>query len=360
MPKINILLCGGGTGGHYYPLMAIKKDLHSKSDFNFSYVGAKKGIENSKIENEKIEYKLITISGLNRELNLKLILKNLEVIINIIVGFFSVAVFFIKQKPNLVVSTGGYSSFLPLQVARILRIPYILHEQNSYPGIVTKLFSKNAKAVFLGFKNAEKYLKHSNNIFSGNPVLLSKGQNISLDIKNNLKTLMVFGGSQGSKFLNEKIKIALKSDKLDFINIVWIVGKNNYESLKHLERKNIIIFDYCNHMSEMYENVDFVLSRSGAMTITELIKFEKPSILIPFKYSSENHQYYNAKFLQDFLCSKLIEEDDFSENVFLSTIENLSQNDRILDSMKSNFKKIDIPDTLSMISSFILEEKYAL
>jgi UDP-N-acetylglucosamine--N-acetylmuramyl-(pentapeptide) pyrophosphoryl-undecaprenol N-acetylglucosamine transferase len=113
-------------------------------------------------------------------------------------------------------------------------------------------------------------------------------------------------------------------------------------------------------MSEMYENVDFVLSRSGAMTITELIKFEKPSILIPFKYSSENHQYYNAKFLQDFLCSKLIEEDDFSENVFLSTLENLSQNDRILDSMKSNFKKIDIPDTLSMISSFILEEKYAL
>ena len=157
MPKINILLCGGGTGGHYYPLMAIKKDLHLKSDFNFSYVGAKKGIENSKIENEKIEYKLITISGLNRKLNLKLILKNLKVIINIIVGFFSVTVFFIKQKPNLVISTGGYSSFLPLQVARMLRIPYILHEQNSYPGIVTKLFSKKAKAVFLGFKNAEKY-----------------------------------------------------------------------------------------------------------------------------------------------------------------------------------------------------------
>ena len=360
MSKMNILLCGGGTGGHYYPLMAIKKDLYSKSDFNFSYVGAKKGIENSKIENENIEYKLITISGLNRKLTFKFILKNLKLFINIIFGFFSVVIFFIKQKPNLVISTGGYSSFLPLMVAKILRVPYLLHEQNSYPGIVTKIFSKKAKAVFLGFKNAEKFLKESNNIYSGNPILISSTKNITLNVSENQKTLLVFGGSQGSKFLNEKIKIALESGSLDFINIVWIVGKNNYESLKHLERKNIIIYDYCNKMSAIYQNVDLVLSRAGAMTIAELIKFKKPSILVPFKYSSENHQHYNAKYLQDNLCSKLIEEDNFNEDVFVSTLKNLSQNDRILDSMKSNFKNIAIPDTLSIISNFILEKKYAL
>ena len=360
MPKINILLCGGGTGGHYYPLMAIKKDLNSKSDFNFSYIGAKKGIENLKIKSENIEYKLITISGINRKLNFKFMLENLKVMINVIFGFFSVLMFFIKQKPNLVISTGGYSSFLPLQMARILKVPYVLHEQNSYPGIVTRMFSKKAKAVFLGFENAKKYLKFSNNIYSGNPVLLSNNHNINLNISKHLKTLLVFGGSQGSKFLNEKIKTALEEDKLDFINIVWIVGKNNYESLKHLQKENTIIYDYCNQMSAMYQNVDLVLSRSGAMTIAELIKFEKPSILIPFKYSSENHQHYNARFLQDNLCSKLIEEDDFNENTFISSLKNLSQNDRILDSMKSNFKNIAIPDTLSLISDYILEKKYAL
>ena len=106
----------------------------------------------------------------------------------------------------------------------------------------------------------------------------------------------------------------------------------------------------------LYENVDLVLSRSGAMTISELIKFKKPSILVPFKFSSENHQHFNAKFLHDNLCSKLIEEDNFSNETFISTLRNISQNDRILNSMKSNFNNIDIPDTLSIISNFILEK----
>ena len=179
-------------------------------------------------------------------------------------------------------------------------------------------------------------------------------------MNNDLRTLLVFGGSQGSQFLNQKIKIALEDDKLDFINIVWIVGKNNYESLKHLKRKNIIIYDYCNEMSSLYQNVDLVLSRSGAMTIAELIKFEKPSILVPFKFSSENHQHFNAKFLQDNFCSKLIEEDDFNDETFVSALRNISQDDRILGSMKSNFKNVNVPDTLSIISNFVMEKKYAL
>ena len=359
---MNILLCGGGTGGHYYPLMAIKKDLHSKFDFRFCFIGAKKGIESSKIHNESIAFKLIRISGLNRSISFKSLFQNIRVVVNIIIGFFSVLIFFVKQKPNLVISTGGYTSFLPLQVARMLKIPYLLHEQNSYPGVVTKIFSKDAKAVFLGFKNAEKYLKKTNTIFSGNPVLINKSKNMNMNINmnNHLRTLLVFGGSQGSQFLNEKIKLALENDKLDFINIIWIVGKNNYDSLKYLESKNIVIHDYCNEMSSLYQNVDLVLSRSGAMTIAELIKFEKPSILVPFKFSSENHQHFNAKFLQENFCSKLIEEDNFNEKTFVSTLRNLSQDDRILASMKSNFKNINIPDTLSIISNFIMEKKYAL
>ena len=208
--------------------------------------------------------------------------------------------------------------------------------------------------------STKKFLNKTNTIFSGNPVLLNKSKTINIDMSNDLRTLLVFGGSQGSQFLNQKIKIALENDKLDFINIVWIVGKNNYESLKHLNRNNIIIYDYCNEMSSLYQSVDLVLSRSGAMTIAELIKFEKPSILVPFKFSSENHQHFNAKFLQDNFCSKLIKEDDFNDETFVSTLKNLSQDDRILGSMKSNFKNVNVPDTLSIISNFIMEKKYAV
>ena len=159
MHNTNVLLCGGGTGGHYYPLMAIKKDLELKSSHKFCYVGAKKGIENSRIQNEKIDYKLISISGIQRSVFPKAIISNIKTLIEIFFGFFIVMNFFLKHKPNLVISTGGYSSFLPLQIAKILRIPYVLHEQNSYPGIVTKMFSSNAKVTFLGFENAKNYLQ---------------------------------------------------------------------------------------------------------------------------------------------------------------------------------------------------------
>ena len=178
MKRNRIILSGGGTGGHYYPLMAIKKELNLKSDFNFSFIGAKKGIESSKINSENMAYKLIKISGLNRTVSIKSLFQNIMVGMNVIIGFFSVLKFFIKQKPNLVISTGGYSSFLPLQVARMLKIPFILHEQNSYPGFVTKIFSKDAKAVFLGFKNAEKFLNKTK-IYRkklGIPCLLRKYQ----------------------------------------------------------------------------------------------------------------------------------------------------------------------------------------
>ena len=360
MHNKNILLCGGGTGGHYYPLMAIKKDLESKSDFKFSYVGAKKGIENSRIKNERIDYKLVSISGLQRRISISSILNNMRIIFNIFIGFFIVTLFFKKHKPKLVISTGGYSSFLPLQVARFFNVPYVIHEQNSYPGIVTKMFASNAKAVFLGFQNAEKYLKNAKTIFTGNPILISNSKAVHLKFKNDLKTLLVFGGSQGSQFLNQKIMNTLKNNNLGFLNIVWIVGKKNYQSLKHLQNDNVIIYDYCNQMSSMYNAVDMVVSRSGAMTISELIKFKKPSILVPFKFSSENHQHYNAKFLQDSLCSNLIEEDAFDEESFVNTLKNMCQNERILDSMKNNFNHISMPDSLNIISNFILEDRYAL
>ena len=360
MHNIKILLCGGGTGGHYYPLMAIKKDLEIKFEYQFCYVGAKKGIEKSKIQNEKIDFKLVQVSGIKRSISPSSIFNNLKTMINIFLGIFIIMIFFFKHKPSLVISTGGYTSFLPLQIAKILRIPYILHEQNSYPGIVTKMFARKARAVFLGFENAKKYIENSKTIFSGNPILLSQSEDIELETNPDLKTILIFGGSQGSKFLNDKVKLMIESEQLTFVNIVWIVGEKNYDSLKHLSSKNITIMHYCNKMSSLYQQVDLVVSRAGAMTISELIYFEKPSILIPFKYATENHQYYNAKYLQDNLCSSLIEEKSFDSQIFLEKIKNICSNERMLNSMIENFHRISKPKTLDIISKFIEEKKYVV
>jgi UDP-N-acetylglucosamine--N-acetylmuramyl-(pentapeptide) pyrophosphoryl-undecaprenol N-acetylglucosamine transferase len=203
-------------------------------------------------------------------------------------------------------------------------------------------------------------MKKSETIFSGNPILLSETENIKLKANPELRTILIFGGSQGSKFLNDKIKILAENKKLNFANIVWIVGEKNYDSLKHLDSKNITIMHYCNKMSSLYQEVDLVVSRSGAMTIAELIHFKKPSILVPFKFSSENHQYYNAKYLQDKLCSSIIEEDSFDSKTFLEKVENICSNERMLNSMIQNFQEISTPNALDIISDFIIKEKYVV
>tara|TARA_B100000579_G_scaffold235942_1_gene193497 strand:+ start:2461 stop:3543 length:1083 start_codon:yes stop_codon:yes gene_type:complete len=356
--RLKILLCGGGTGGHYYPLMAIKQKLDSDSKFNFCFVGAKKGIESKKIDKQNIPFKLISIKGFQRGKNIESLIMNFTMTLNIVTGFFKILKFFKVEKPALVISTGGYSSFIPLVVARFLKIPYLMHEQNSFPGIVTKIFSKNAKMVFLGFENAANYLNKSNMLFTGNPVLLKDSAKINLKLNNELKTLLIFGGSQGSKVINHVIASLLEKKLIKNLNVVWIVGEKNYETFKSFNKNNVNVLGYCNSMSQIYELSNLAITRSGAMTISELIKFKLPAILIPFRYSSENHQLFNAQFLKNNGCSELIEEEELNEDLILKSIDEICLNENIEKRMVSNFNKIEIPNSLSIISKFI-EENYA-
>ena len=149
-----------------YPLMAIKQELDKKlKNKSMYYIGSKYGIESQKIISENLESLLIPIRGLNRSFSIKNLVNSFFLLFELFFGFIRVFLFFLKNKPNLVIATGGYSSFLPLQVARIFNISYFLHDQNSFPGIVTRLFGKKAKIVFLGFDSAKTYLKKSNTIF---------------------------------------------------------------------------------------------------------------------------------------------------------------------------------------------------
>lgn len=356
--KRKILLCGGGTGGHYYPLMAIKEKLESFSKFDFCYVGAKKGIESKKIHEQNIPFKLLSIKGFQRGVSFKSFIRNFTIIINVAVGSVKTLWFFKKENPQIVISTGGYSSFIPLIVARFLRIPYLMHEQNSFPGIVTRIFSQKAKMIFLGFENASKFLKKSNILFTGNPVLLKNSEKIQLKLNEELKTLMIFGGSQGSLIINETIAKLLSDELIKNFNIIWIVGEKNYEKYESFNRNNINVIGYCNSMSQVYEISNLAITRAGAMTVSELIKFKLPSILIPLKYSAENHQFFNAQFLKSNGCSDLIEEKELDHNLILEKINKICFNEEIEKKMISNYNSIERPNSLLIISKFI-EENYA-
>ena len=356
----NILFCGGGTGGHYYPLMAIKQELDkSLNNKKMYYIGSKYGIESKKISFENIKSLLIPIRGFNRSFSIKSCIRNFILIFQLLFGFIRVLVFFAVNKPNLVIASGGYSSFLPLQVARIFNVPYFIHEQNSFPGIVTRMFGKRAKIVFLGFDNAKNYLKNVNTIFTGNPIHIKPFIEINMNIDFTKKTLLIIGGSQGSEFLNHLISDGIEKDIIPNINIVWLVGENNFDKYKKYESDSIKIFSFVDNMPYLYDTANLVVSRSGAMTVSELLKFNRPAIFIPFKFAADNHQYYNAKTLTDSLSSVVIEEKDVNSNLLFKKVDEILNNERVYSSMMNNIKNINKPDSLRIIKENILEHLYA-
>lgn len=356
----NILFCGGGTGGHYYPLMAIKQELDkSLNNKKMYYIGSKYGIESKKISFENIKSLLIPIRGFNRSFSIKSCIRNFILIFQLLFGFIRVLVFFAVNKPNLVIASGGYSSFLPLQVARIFNVPYFIHEQNSFPGIVTRMFGKRAKIVFLGFDNAKNYLKNVNTIFTGNPIHIKPFIEINMNIDFTKKTLLIIGGSQGSEFLNHLISDGIEKDIIPNINIVWLVGENNFDKYKKYESDSIKIFSFVDNMPYLYDTANLVVSRSGAMTVSELLQFNRPAIFIPFKFAADNHQYYNAKTLTDSLSSVVIEEKDVNSNLLFKKVDEILNNERVYSSMMNNIKNINKPDSLKIIKENILEHLYA-
>ena len=356
----NILFCGGGTGGHYYPLMAIKQELDkSLNNKKMYYIGSKYGIESKKISFENIKSLLIPIRGFNRSFSIKSCIRNFILIFQLLFGFIRVLVFFAVNKPNLVIASGGYSSFLPLQVARIFNVPYFIHEQNSFPGIVTRMFGKRAKIVFLGFDNAKNYLKNVNTIFTGNPIHIKPFIEINMNIDFTKKTLLIIGGSQGSEFLNHLISDGIEKDIIPNINIVWLVGENNFDKYKKYESDSIKIFSFVDNMPYLYDTANLIVSRSGAMTVSELLQFNRPAIFIPFKFAADNHQYYNAKTLTDSLSSVVIEEKDVNSNLLFKKVDEILNNERVYSSMMNNIKNINKPDSLRIIKENILEHLYA-
>ena len=244
-------------------------------------------------------------------------------------------------------------------MAKIFNIPYFIHEQNSFPGIVTRIFGKRAKVVFLGFDNAKNYLKNTNTIFTGNPIHIKPFIEINLNIDFTKKTLLIVGGSQGSEFLNHLISNGIEKDIIPNINIIWLVGENNFDKYKKYESDSIKIFSFVDNMPYLYDTANLVVSRSGAMTVSELLQFNRPAIFIPFKFAADNHQYYNAKTLTDNLSSVVIEEKDVTSDLLFRKVDEILSNERVYSSMINNIKNINKPDSLTIIKENILEHLYA-
>jgi len=356
----HILFTGGGTGGHIFPALAIAEEIKQMdSNCMISFIGTYNKIEATIVPQNGYAFYPIWISGLQRRVTLK----NLLLPFKLVVSFVQVFTLLNKLKPNLVVGTGGYVCGPVLRVASWFKIPTIIHESNSYPGITTRLLAKKASKVYLAFNETKKMLsKNINSEVVGNPTRNKFGK-ISANagkkhfgLEQNLKTILIFGGSLGASKINSSIYSIITLIHQKNYQVIWQTGKTDaayYQS--SVKQMNVKILPFIDEMEYAYAAADVVICRSGAITISELTLLGKPAILIPYPHASENHQYFNAKVLTDNNAALLIEEKELEEKLF-SSLYDLLSSDSKLKEMAIQSKKLGRPDASKIIAKQLIQQ----
>ena len=325
---MRVILVGGGTSGHINPALNIAEYIkNNDKNAEILYVGSKKGIEVEMVKKFGLDFAGITVSGFSRKHDFEAAKKNIVAIKNIIISSFESRKILKKFKPDICIGTGGYVMGAFLYSAYMSGIPYIIQEQNSIPGLTTKLLSKNAKAIFLGNEDAKKYIKNKNCIVSGNPIKsnfcnMSKEEaRKNLGISNDLPIILSFGGSLGSPVINNIVLEVMKSNKYNHIHGY---GKNNKDFAEKTNLKDHpLVQEYIYNMPECMAACDLIICRSGAMTLSELATLGKPAILIPSPNVTNNHQLYNALSYSKKFVASVIEEKNLTKELLIQTIDDL-------------------------------------
>ena len=347
--KKRFLISGGGTGGHIYPAIAIANEL--KLQFptaEFLFVGAKGKMEMQKVPQAGYTIEGLWISGLHRKLTLRNAIFPFKLLSSLLK-----ALSILKQfKPDVVIGTGGFASGAVLKVAGMLKIPTLIQEQNSFPGITNKLLAKKADVICVAYENLERFFPKDKMRFVGNPVrqdlmeVASKKEEAisSFKLDENKKTLLILGGSLGARRLNQLIE-----KNLDFLlsldfQIIWQCGKNYLiDYSKHNKKENVQVTAFIDRMDLVYAAADVVISRSGASSVSELCIVGKPTIFIPSPNVSEDHQTKNAKAIVDKGGAILIKESNL-ELEFNLVFEALVKDKGKLESLTENIKKLAMPN----------------
>ncbi len=360
--QITVLIAGGGTGGHLYPAIAIGEALSSRyPNFKVHYMGSKFGIEASVLPVKALPHTLLPIRGLQRGFSLQAIARNLLLPWRML-NSLRIARKTIKHiNPNLIIGTGGYASAIPLKIAVKREIPIILQEQNSHPGLTTIHFAEYAKIICIAFEAAKEKLSSRDTVLTGNPIRANilnvdrKKGGLLFDLNPDQKTIFLFGGSQGSAFLNKVMKECIAMFESEKIQVIWQTGETQYEQFKHLDSSLIKVRSFIHHMPEAYALSDLVISRAGALTLSEITACGKPSILVPFPYSAGDHQTENAVSVAKANAAILFAEKELSARKLYRSAINILYDDNKLERMSKNSQKIGIPDATNKIIEQILK-----
>ncbi len=300
MDSYRFILSGGGTGGHIYPAIAIANELKKRyPTAEILFVGAKDRMEMEKVPLAGYAIEGLWISGLQR----KLTLKNLMFPLKLISSLMKANKIISRFKPHAVIGTGGFASGPLLRVASGRDIPCLLQEQNSYAGITNKWLKDRVAKICVAYDGMDRFFPKSKIIKTGNPVrgdlvMINENRDGAMEffgLDKNRKTLLVLGGSLGSRRINQLIEKELPFfEKLE-IQLLWQCGKLYFETYKKYDSKRVKVFDFLNRMDFAYAAADVVISRAGAGSVSELCIVGKPVLFIPSPNVAEDHQTKNAQ-----------------------------------------------------------------
>ncbi len=356
--EIRILFAGGGTGGHVFPAIYIAQYLKKHWGARCQFMGTRQGIENIKVPQSGFVLKNIWISGLKRGFYLSNILFPLKIIVSLIQSKKEIKYF----KPDIVIGTGGYVSGPVLYQAAKMKIPTAIHEQNSYPGVTTRILSGRVDRMFLAYEESLKYMKHiPRYIITGNPVQIDF-KNITKEdarkyfhLEKNITTILVFGGSQGARNINNAIDRLIQDGRLKDVQIIWQTGRADIDAMsdkyKDYNDLNLHILPFIDRMDYAYVASDFAICRAGAMTISELAAAGLPAILVPLASAAANHQFKNAKALAEKNAALIVDDNAKIDEKLAKAIDKLCLSDQTRNQMSIEIKKFYKADTLKQISA---------
>jgi UDP-N-acetylglucosamine--N-acetylmuramyl-(pentapeptide) pyrophosphoryl-undecaprenol N-acetylglucosamine transferase len=334
MSRVRVVFAGGGTGGHLFPAIALADEIRKTDpDAEILFVGTSTKIEARVVPAAGYQFRTIWISGFHRSFRPR----NLLFPVKVVVALFQARSILASYKPDVVVGTGGYVSGPVLRTAMMMRIPTLIQEQNSYPGVTTRALAVKADEVHLTFENSAKYFRRTDNLFfTGNPTRGSldavKRQDalklFGFDPASADKTVLVVGGSLGARTINQAIAQSLGALVKHGCRVIWQTGHDGFDAARRaaagFSAGSVWVGSFIDRMDCAYAASDLVVCRAGATTIAELTRLGKPSIMVPYPYAAANHQVENARALAAAGAAEVVMDADAGDKLEGAIIKLLS------------------------------------
>jgi UDP-N-acetylglucosamine--N-acetylmuramyl-(pentapeptide) pyrophosphoryl-undecaprenol N-acetylglucosamine transferase len=358
-----MIVSGGGTGGHIFPAIAIANAVKEQiADADILFVGAQGRMEMEKVPQAGYPIEGLWISGFQRSLSLK----NLMFPFKLISSLWKAKRIVKKFRPDVVVGTGGFASGPLLKAANSLGVPSLIQEQNSFPGVTNRILGKKAERICVAYDRMDQYFNSGKLMLTGNPVrkevVQLKGKRPRaleyFNLNQDQPILLIVGGSLGSRSVNQAIGNGLKEITDNGFQVIWQTGKLTYNVARakadEISAKGVVVTEFISRMDLAYAAADVVISRAGAIAVSELQLVQKPCILVPFPHAAEDHQTKNALALVTHEAAVLVKDHEASEKLVRTAIELLNDPNR-RDRLSKNIAPMGIHDAAEIIAAEVIK-----